>query len=169
MQNSEKAVNFEAFFKEHYNRFYFFAYQMIADKEICRDIVSDSFEQMWSTLHEKENHNWLGFMYSLIKNKCIDYIRHETAKERYISLYSELYKGGEEDNEWEETESLIKMIQLQITKLPPQTRMVLEECYFHKKSYSEVASELDISVSMVHKHIATALKTFREKIAKNSK
>lgn len=82
----DKERNFELFFKENYSRFYYFAYQMISEREVCHDIVSDSFEQTWNAIRpdkaEKEI-NWNSYMYSLIRNKCVDYIRYEMAKERY--------------------------------------------------------------------------------------
>ena len=49
--------------------------------------------------------------------------------------------------------------------LAPRTRLVLQECYIHKKKYKEVAAEMEISVNAVKKHIVKALKTIREEIA----
>ena len=45
---------------------------------------------------------------------------------------------------------------------------MLERCYHGRKSYKEVADELNISVSSVHKHIVKALRVIREEIKNES-
>ena len=46
----EKEKKFEAFFKENYAPFYFFALQLINDEEMSKDIVNDSFELAWTKI-----------------------------------------------------------------------------------------------------------------------
>lgn len=165
----EKDTEFELFFKQNYSRFYYFAFQMIGDKEVCRDIIAEGFEQTWLLLKNSENVNCISYMYSLIKNKCVDYLRHESAKARYAELYMAMYEESDEDDNYEEQEEQISLMYKMISEFSPKTRLILEECYFHKKKYSEVAEELGISVSAVRKHIVTALKEFRKEIAKKAK
>ncbi|ERI81674.1 RNA polymerase sigma-70 factor [Bacteroides pyogenes F0041] len=166
----EKEIEFEQFFKGNYSRFYYFALQMIEDREVCRDIVSDAFEHTWRIFCQKEQFNATGYMYSLVRNKCIDYIRHETAKARYADLYMHMYgEGFEEDNACEEAEQQISQIYRVLEELTPKTRRILKMCYFQRKTYSQTAVELGISVSAVRKHIVNALKTFRAAIAKKDK
>ena len=63
----------------------------------------------------------------------------------------------------------ITLMYKMISEFSPKTRLILEECYFHKKKYSEVAEELGISVSAVRKHLVSAMKNFRKGIAKKVK
>ena len=46
--------------------------------------------------------------------------------------------------------------------MPPQRRFVLEQCFFHKKSYREVAAILGITTDGVKRHITTALRNLRD-------
>ncbi len=164
-----KERDFELFFKENYSRFYFFAYQMIGEKEICRDIVADSFEQTWNASLSNREMNWNSYMYSLVRNKCVDHVRHETAKKRYADFYLSMYgKEGEEETD-DETERQIEIMYHMLSKFTPQTAKILNLCYFQKKTYNEAAQELHISISAVKKHIVNALKAFREEIAKKTK
>jgi len=164
----EKETEFELFFKENYSRFYYFAFQIIGEKEVCRDIVSDAFEQAWSFFHQKEQFNLIGYMYSLVRNKCVDYLRHEMAKARYADFYVYMYSESDEDNIYEEMEQQISKMYSMLDKFTPKTRIILEMCYFQKKTYKETAGELGISVSAVRKHIVTALKAFRAEFAKKN-
>lgn len=165
----EKETEFELFFKGNYYRFYYFAFQMIENKEVCRDIVSDAFEQTWPLFFQKEQFNATSYMYSLVRNKCVDYIRHETAKARYADFCLHMYHESDEDDTYEEMEQQISQIYHVLKKLTPKTRRILKMCYFQKMTYSETASELGISVSAVRKHIVNALKVFRTAIAKKDK
>ena len=142
---------------------------MIGEKEVCRDIVGDAFEQAWAFSHQKEQFNLTGYMYSLIRNKCVDYLRHETAKARYADFYMYMYSESSEDDTCEEMEQQNSEMYSMLDKFTPKTRSILEMCYFQKKTYSETADELGISVSAVRKHIVNALKAFRTAIAKESK
>lgn len=142
---------------------------MIGDKEVCRDIIADGFEQTWLVFKQSENTNWTSYMYSLVRNKCVDYLRHESAKARYAELYMAMYDECGEDDNYDEMDEQITLMYKMISEFSPKTRLILEECYFHKKKYSEVAEELGISISAVRKHLVSAMKNFRKGIAKKVK
>ena len=80
-----------------------------------------------------------------------------------------MYSESGEDDTYEEMEQQISEMYCMLAKFTPKTRTILEMCYFQKKTYSETASELGISVSAVRKHIVNALKAFRAGIAKKDK
>lgn len=160
---------FELFFRENYRRFYYFAYQLVGDGEICRDIVGDAFENAWLQYQQPGDHNLMSYMYSLVHHKCVDYIRHEQVKAKYADFYLGMYTENSDDEVDNEVDDDIEMIYQMLPKFTPKTQLILEMCYFKKKTYNEVAQELGISVSAVRKHIVNALKTFREEIAKRNK
>lgn len=160
---------FEQFYKENYTRFYYFAFQMIGVKELCQDIVGEAFEQTWLLYHQGKESNLTAYMYSLIRNKCVDYIRHETAKARYADFYQSMYSEAGDSGDGDEMEEQITQMYDTLSHFTPKTQKILEMCYFQKKTYSETAAELEISVSAVRKHIVNALKAFRVEFAKKSK
>ena len=63
--------------------FYFFALRIINDEETSKDIVNDSFEFAWTKIDSIEVVNWKSYLLSYIRNKCVDYIRHEEVKKKY--------------------------------------------------------------------------------------
>lgn len=65
------------------------------------------------------------------------------------------------DMEPDEIEERMRVVREYIDQLPPKTKLVLEECYFNKKKYKEVASALDVSTNAVKKHIVKALSLLR--------
>lgn len=142
---------------------------MIEDDEICRDIVSEAFEQLWRLLQEQSGRNWDGFMFSVIKNKCVDHVRHEMAKARYADFYAHVFDEKDGGYEYEEMERQIQVMYRKMAEMTPQTQKILNLCYFQRKTYNEAAEALGISVSAVRKHIVNALKVFKAEFTKKTK
>ena len=101
---------------------------------------------------------------STVRNRCLDYIRHQAVHQRYADFFVHAVEHQTEISDHEEDTRLLAIRQIMET-LAPRTRLVLQECYIHKKKYKEVAAEMEISVNAVKKHIVKALKTIREEIA----
>ncbi|MBQ8501854.1 MAG: RNA polymerase sigma-70 factor [Bacteroides sp.] len=157
----EQEKQFEAFFRENYTRFYFFALQFINDEEACKDIVSDSFEFAWDKFNTVEVNNWKSYLLSYIRNKCVDYIRHQEVKKRYVEFYQKMVMENRYMHTPEYDERILKIRKI-IAGFPPQTRLVFQECYLREKTYKEVAEELGVSINAIKKHIVKALKILRE-------
>lgn len=167
LMNLNKTSEFEQFFKENYTRFFYFALHILDDEEVSRDIVADAFEYAWKNFRKSDVGNWQTYIYSYIRNKCVDHFRHQSVKEKYADLY--LQTTQEADVGYEEQDERVEALQTILATLTPQTRLVLQECYINRKKYKEVADDLEISTNTVKKHIIKALKTIREEIAKKTK
>ena len=158
-------LDFEQFFKENYSRFYYFALHLINDEETSKDIVSDCFEYAYNIYENSDIKDLKVYLYSYIKNKCVDYIRHQDVRRRYADYYIKSTPEFE-DTGYDDYEERIKIVSSIRESLTPQTRLILKECYINNKKYKEVAEELNISVSAVRKHMVKALKVIREKSPK---
>ncbi len=165
MTNEKK--EFEVFFRNMYPKLYYAALQIVKEEEACRDIISDSFEQLWTRRSEVDVTKRSAFLYRIIHNKCVDYIRKKTARSKYVEFYNMLYGTTAENIEqaWEENEQRIEAMYQVIETMTPQTQRILKSCYFKGMKYREVAEELSISTSAVRKHIVQALKLLRTQLA----
>jgi len=163
-----KSNDFEQFFKDHYQSLFHFSMQMVGDEEVCRDLVSDALTVAWKRIDEVGIDNLKSFTFRLLHNKCVDYLRHEKARARYADFYCEIYDDSNIDAIIETERQIESMMNIMDT-LSPRTREVLRKCYFERKKYADVAAELGISSSAVHKHIMKALRIFREGMSKKSK
>ena len=72
---------------------------------------------------------------------------------------------SEIENFSEHEDERLERVQKVINSLSPQTRKVLEGCYFSGKKYVEVGNELGISVNTVKKHIMKVLNLLREEFS----
>jgi len=128
-----KATEFEHFFKVNYSQFYFFALHLVDDVEVSRDIVSDAFEYAWKNFQKSDVLNWKTYIYSFIRNKSVDYIRHEIVKNKYADVYLQITQEAE-DNGYEDYDERVEIIRDILQTLTPQTRLVLHECYINRKN-----------------------------------
>lgn len=154
---------FERFFKTNFDKFYCYTLHLLNDEECSRDIVYDAMEYVWANFHDGRVDDWFRYSVSFIRNRCIDHIRHRAVHQRYADFYIHAVERSQEMMT-DEGDTRLAAIRRVVDTLPPRTRLVLQECYIHKKKYKEVAEELEISTSAVKKHIVKALRTIREKV-----
>ena len=163
---------FERLFRECYAQLYAFAIGLVREDELCRDILSDSFEILWNHLDEIDEARQKSYLYRTVRNKCTDWARSRLSQQRYEIFFKTIY-GDENDDDGtmlKETEDNIDKIYRLMDTLTPQTRRILDECYFKGRRQADVAEELGISVSAVKKHIAQAMKVFKSNMnLKNAK
>lgn len=162
--------DFESLFRDCYAPLYAFAMGMVKDEEACRDILSAAFELLWDHFEELDANHRKSYVYRIVRNKCVDLVRHDKYRQRYEAFYLAFYgdESDDDDLRLKETERDIETVCQLIETLSPQTRLVLELCYFKGKKQAEVAEQLGISVSAVKKHIAKAMKVFREHLNLNN-
>lgn len=156
--------DFDKMFKEWYIPFFYFAFRYIKDREVCKDIVSESFEKLWKNYDQIDATKAKSYLASMVKTKCIDYLRHQSVHENYIKYTTYVNDSVLKEDDFSLTETRIALIRKGMEKLTPYNRHILEQCYIHHKKYKEVAEELQISVSAIHKNIVKALRILRNDI-----
>jgi len=160
MQEKER---FDRIFRQYYRQLYVFANRIVVDEEESCDLVHDCFEELWIHLNETEEHSVRQFLYTCLKRKCIDRLRHRKAGQRYIMLTTAITSKWDTDENLENLERRERQIEECIRALKSPTREIFTLCYVERKKYAETADILGISVSTVKKHIVRALKYFRER------
>lgn len=126
-------------FKEHYGELYFTCQCLLEDHHIAEDLTEEVFTVLWSKRKELRTHPYLsGWLYKTMYNM----IKNETRRAKYhmelpLSTFSERLETLPEPEPLENF-------------LPPELKAGDRQIlilYFEKElSYSEIASELGISV-----------------------
>ena len=141
-----------------------FAAKFISDYAICEDIVQDVFVNFWEKQKTFLNiYTVKAYFYKSIRNSCLDYIKHEKVKKKYIE-----YNARHNDTIqffWEEVlkKEAYNFVYQEINKLPEMGKKVLLLA-LKEKSNKEIAQELDITVNTVKTHKGRAYKVLREKL-----
>ena len=158
-------IDFDALFRTYYEPLYYFALQYVTDEDDCRDIVTGVIEQLWRNLSDVHPDTVRALLYTHVRNRCIDLLRHEKQKLQYadfVARQSQHYIEAQEYNQQEERERIVAQV---LDSMGEPTHSILLACYVDGKKYKEVAEMMNISISTVKKHIVKALRIIREKRA----
>lgn len=161
---SHKEEIFKRLFKEHYGKLYAYALSFVREDGEAEDIVSDAFERVWKNwerLDTKES--LLPLLYTLVKNRCLDFLRHLQTQECYVNWVK---KEMVDEEDFQEREILIQRVMNLIDGLPPRTAEVFRKCFLESKSYQKVGDELGISINTVRWHVKSALGILRGILSK---
>jgi len=139
-----------------------FAARYIPDKETCEDIVQEVFLKIWKNRKRLEiNTSARNFLVTAVKNSCIDHQRKRDTEENYRTYQSLLNHQMMTSDDIYTIRELEEMIHESLNKLPDNIRLVFEMNRFEGKTYSEIASQLNISVKTVEAYMSKALKILR--------
>ena len=67
---------FELLFSIYFARLNDFAKNVVRDDFISQDIVQEVFVKVWEKRAEIESLNLEAFLFRLVRNRCLDYIKH---------------------------------------------------------------------------------------------
>ncbi len=161
LERTRHKYEFEQLYKDNYARLYYYAFLFISNAEICKDIVNDVFEKVWSQFESLQQETITAYLYANVRNKCIDHLRHSQVEEQYADFYRAITQE-EADNGFSEREERIARIEKVIEDLTDPTKTILKECYYENKKYKEVADEFGMSINGIKKHVMKALRLIRE-------
>ncbi|MEL7589533.1 MAG: RNA polymerase sigma-70 factor [Prolixibacteraceae bacterium] len=167
----EKA--FEALFHRTFARLHDFALKITRDDAIAEDILQDAFIKLWSRKDQIENINIEAYLFRLVRNQCLDYVRlvsvisEKTIQLESASRYEELYRIDfiRDEPYLLICEELKSEIEKTINSLPERCREVFILSRIEGLKNREIAEKLQINIKNVERHLARALKTFTEKFA----
>lgn len=136
---------------------------ILRDEDEARDIVHDIFE---SLLRSGLTDVSAQYLLRAVRNRCINYIRSLSTRERMKGLYAVEEREIAEE-EWPEDETL-SLIHSTVDKdLTDACRRVVEMRFTDGMSYKEIATSLGISEVAVYKHLRHAIDVLRKKLTPN--
>jgi len=159
----------ETLFSIYFPRLNDFARNVVKDDVISQDIVQEVFVKVWEKRFEIETINLEAFLFKLVRNRCIDYIKYlkvvnnRMQEMQLSSKYEELYRidfVGDEPYVLIEQE-LKQKIEKTIESLPDRCREVFILSRMNGLKNKEIAEKLGISIKNVERHLTRALQTFR--------
>ena len=162
----EDPREFDNIFKRYYGKLYAYAGQFVFDDDVCADIVSETFEELWKNFERIRPEALQSYLFKNIRSKSIDYIRHQNVKKRYVDLYLILTDTTFTQEEMDSQTEREKQMEDILAKLNERTREIFLACYADGKKYKEVAEETGLSVASVQKYMVKALNIIRKEKTK---
>ncbi len=171
--DNPKEAEFKKIYTTYYKRCLLFAKSYVHDDWTADYIASGALVKLWELYQEKPIDNPKYILFTILRNKALDYLKHQSIKENTLSLLSEYGKRELEiristleatnpDNIF--ADDIQRIVRETLIKLPGQTRNVFEMSRFQNLSKKEIAEKLGISIKGVDYHISKSLKCLRENL-----
>ena len=166
----EDTNSFNRIYTKYYQKSFLFVKSYVHDELVAEDIVSEGLIKLWEILKENRPEFTGTFLLTILKNKALDYLKHESIKENAIRSLTDLGRQELEiristlqacDPEEIFSTEVRKIIAETLATLPEQTKIIFQMSRFENKTNKEIAGELNISVKGVEYHITKALKILR--------
>lgn len=160
-------TDFEALYKQYYKRAFFFAKSYVHNGIIAEDIVSEALIKTWEQLRKGEVRSAEALLLTILKNKALDYLKHEAIKEHAFDAIKTIHKEEvclrismlEACNPQEVfTSEIRQIVHNTLKQFSQQTRLIFEMSRFGNKSNKEIALELGLTVKSIEYHISKVLK-----------
>ena len=168
LHSPQQAKQFEELFRKNYSRLYYVALDWVEDEEAAKDLVNDLFAELWRQYERLQHVNVEAYLFQSLRNRCINYLKHRRVEQEYRERVLAEKQAVIDENP-EVHEARLKVIEQTLERMNPQTRWVFEQCYFEGRHYQEVAGQLEVSVSTIHKRMTQAFAAFRAAFGRDKK
>jgi len=158
----------KAFTLQYYSLFFNFAFKYIGNEFVSEDVTQESFVSFWENrANFRDIHSAKAYLYKLIKNKSLNYLRHLKVKENHQAGIKEHIEQVRRERNF--VESIIKneseyYVRRAILELSQMGQKVIT-LSMQGLSNEEIADELKISITTVKTHKQRTYQTLRKKLS----
>lgn len=138
---------------------------------IAQEFVQDTFLKLWEIRTKINAETNMGnFLYTIAKNKCLNYLRDQQTilraqKNRdYLEKQLSIEALHEVGDQWIQFRELKVLIEKTIEEMPEDIKQIFIMSRFEEMKYKEIAAKLNISVKTVESKISKALTILRKVI-----
>lgn len=148
----------------YYYQLWLFAIRFVKDKVIARKLISDCFINLWEQRHNAVIEKSLKFyLFVMLRYQIVDL--KQNSRHSVVFAANELPEIAD-NNLMLEEEHYARIYQA-IQRIQVKRRKIIELAVFESYSYSEIASELGISVDTVKTQMGKAYKFLYEELNHN--
>lgn len=154
---------FKALFREYFSSLCVFACRYLSDPDLAKDAVHDVFTRLWESKGQLDQLlNEKSYLYTLVRNRCLDLLRNQTVRQKYANTPDFTDKGNEEFLEAEILrEETYRLLDRAINELPERSQEILRLKLKGFKN-QEIAEKLNLSVNTVNTLKTNSYKILRK-------
>lgn len=155
-------TNIDLLFQQFYRPLCMYALHYLQDVTQAEDMVQDAFVTMIEQQQNgKEINNHKAYLYTTVRNNCLDMIRRE--QQSVTIIMPQDADGAISDEEAAERSFHEAELWTAIDSLPERCRIIFLMAKRDGKRYREIATELGITEKTVEHQVSKALKILRGK------
>lgn len=163
--------DFSEIYIEYYPRLLRFACDFVSCREDAENLLHDAFLDLWKINDHISSINHINaYMFRLVRNRCIDYLKHQMCEKAYIAEVAvdcrekmlTLEGLGDEHLIAKELTGIIRET---VANLPPRCREIFLMSRLDGLRHNEIANRLGLSENTVAVQMGIALRRIRAVIA----
>ena len=169
---ADDQLAFEQLFHIYYPRLKKYAQTILKSNKEADDLVQDVFVQVWNKRNDliSEKH-FASFLYTSVKNKCLSLLKRKVIEDKFVAsqlndtaeeLYHLSFKSEEYFSSMEER--LVVELEKIIAKMPERCQQAFRLKWIDGKKNREIAKLMNISSTMVDKHLAKGLQIAKQNL-----
>ena len=170
MPMDEQREPFETIYAAYYRRSFLFVRSYVHDDMAAEDIAAEALIKLWQYLSDHAVESEEVLLLTILKNRSLDYLRHEQVKQQALEQLGEIHQRELElrisslqecDPKQIFSKEVMQIINRTLEQLPERTRTIFQLSRFEKLSNREIAARMELSVKDVEYHISKSLKLLR--------
>ncbi len=173
MQNDKNTIaEFEEIYLSFYPRLKRFAQEYVINEADAENIVQDVFLDLWERkVFVLSSVNLASYLFTTIKNKCIDFLRHRMVMQNAANKMQEEYELALQmkfqsleafDEHIFSNTDMEAVIANAIQSLPEKCRQIFVMNKIEGKKQKTIAKELNLSIHTVESQMAIAYRKLKE-------
>ena len=154
-QGDEQALTL--LYRRHWQSLFLTAYQVLKDREACKDLVQELFTEVWQKSAQiKITTSFKSYLAAGIRYKVFRYIRRNPVREELFEHLTEKMQTPSPESELAARE-LQTLLNTLVDNLPEKCALIYRMSRDQHLSYKEIAAQLNVSVKTVENQINIAL------------
>ncbi len=158
-------------FHRHYPAMCYVAEMYLYDRYLAEAVAQDVMSHFWEIREKVQiNVSLRSYLLRATRNRCLDYIKTHGREKKDLPDSA----GTNSLNVWNEEHPFSRILEKElegyllkaVEKLPAENKAVFKKSRMEGLKYSEIASELGISVNTVKYHMKKALAILRDEFGK---
>ena len=156
LQNDDKKA-FNELYQKYHSALYYKILKLTRDAIVTEDIVQEVFITLWEKRYDLNVEQGIaGWLFVVSYNRSISYLKRKLKESiAQTVLQQNIESTTNAGNSLENTQ--ISILEKAIEQLSPQKRRVFELCKLQRRTYAEVADELQISKHTVKEYLSGAV------------
>lgn len=172
VSSNKELSSYEEYFRLYYHRLKNYAFSFLHQADEAEDLVQDVFCQIWQTRSQLDNEKNVGsFLFTLLRNKCLNALRHKVVEEQYAIQKNKFHAEELYHISFMETEEFVSMeerlmaqMEIIIAEMPPKCQIAFRLKWVEGKKIREIAEIMEVSTTMVDKHLSKGIQIARRKL-----
>lgn len=161
IQQGDKAA-FNELYNRYWKKVYLSACSKIRSREASEEIVEDFFIQLWQKRHTLVIDNFSAYLYTSIKNRCLNYLQQRTIESKHWEYYKQFVPEFDDTtNNSVAFNNLMEAIYDGMKQMPEKSKKVFEMSKLEGKSIKEIARSLKLSEKAIEYHLTCSVKKLR--------